>query len=78
MGAVGNHPMAIDNSLQYRPHESPANSHIVDDAGDADGTLRRLLGTSFFFRDLLSDQGPFKAALNVFVPEERALEDLGT
>jgi hypothetical protein len=32
---------------------------------------------AFFFRDLLSDQGPFKAALRVFVAEERALEDLG-
>ena len=40
MGAVGIYPLAVDNSLQYRPHESPANSHIVDDAGDAVGTLR--------------------------------------
>ena len=29
------------------------------------------------YRDLLSNQGSFKAALNAFVPEERALEDLG-
>jgi hypothetical protein len=29
------------------------------------------------YRDLLTDRGPFKAALNAFVAEERALEDLG-
>jgi hypothetical protein len=37
MGAVGIHPMAVDNSLQYRPQEIPANSYIQDDAGDAVG-----------------------------------------
>jgi hypothetical protein len=31
----------------------------------------------FFFRGLLTDRDPFKAALNAFVAEERALEDLG-
>ena len=29
------------------------------------------------YRNLLTNQGPFKAALNAFVAEERALEDLG-
>jgi hypothetical protein len=42
MGAVGNHPMAVDISLQYRPQESPANGHIEDGAGVAGGILRRL------------------------------------
>ena len=42
MGAVGIHPMAVDNSWQYRPQESPANNHIIDDAGDAVGILRTL------------------------------------
>jgi hypothetical protein len=37
MGAVGNHPMAVDNSLQYRPRESPANRRINEGAGDAGG-----------------------------------------
>ena len=32
---------------------------------------------ALFFRGLLTDRGPFKAALNAFVAEERALEDLG-
>ena len=39
MGAVGIHPTAVDNSLQYRPQESPANSNIQDRAGDAGGIL---------------------------------------
>jgi hypothetical protein len=29
------------------------------------------------YRDLLTNQGPFKAALNAFVAEERTLDDLG-
>jgi hypothetical protein len=36
--AVGIHPMAIDNSLQYRPKESPAKSNIQDRAVDAGGS----------------------------------------
>jgi hypothetical protein len=44
MGAVGIHPMAVDNSWQYRPQESPANRRINEGAIDAVGTLRRLLG----------------------------------
>jgi hypothetical protein len=32
---------------------------------------------SSLYRVLLTNQGPFKAGLNAFVPEERALEDLG-
>jgi hypothetical protein len=46
MGVVGIHLMAVDNSWQYRPLESPAYIHIEDDAGDAVGTLRRILRTS--------------------------------
>jgi hypothetical protein len=34
--------MVVDNSWQYRPHESPANGHIQDDAGDAGGILPTL------------------------------------
>jgi hypothetical protein len=30
---------------------------------------------ALFFRGLLTDRGPFKAALNAFVAEERALEN---
>src|SRR5215213_11305524 len=43
--AVGIHPMAVANSCQYRPQESPANRRINESAGDAVGTLRRLLKT---------------------------------
>ncbi len=32
---------------------------------------------ALFFRGLLTDRSPFKAASNAFVAEERALEDLG-
>jgi hypothetical protein len=32
---------------------------------------------ALFFRGLLTDRGPFKAALNALVAEERALEGLG-
>jgi hypothetical protein len=32
---------------------------------------------ALFFRGLLPDRGPSKAALNAFVAEERTLEDLG-
>jgi hypothetical protein len=39
MTAVGIHPMAVDNSRQYRPKESPANSNIQDRAVDAGGIL---------------------------------------
>jgi hypothetical protein len=28
-----------DNVGKYRPHEIPANHHIIDDAGDAVGIL---------------------------------------
>jgi hypothetical protein len=61
MGVVGIYPMAVDNSWQYRPQESPANGHIEDSAGDEVGTLRRVLRTSLFFRGLLTDQAPLKA-----------------
>jgi hypothetical protein len=33
---------------------------------------------ALFFRGVLTDRGPCKAALNAAVAEERALEDLGT
>ena len=77
MGVVGIYPMAVDNSWQYRPQESPANGHIEDSAGDEVGTLRRVLRTSLFFRGLLTDQAPPQSALDAFVAEEKALEDLG-
>ena len=37
MNAVGMHPIAVNHSLQYRPHEIAANQHIIDGAGDAGG-----------------------------------------
>ena len=77
MGAVGNHAMAVDNSCQYRPQESPANRRIIAGAGDAVGTLRRLSSTFSLYRDLLTNQGLFKAASNVVVAEELALGGLG-
>jgi hypothetical protein len=40
MGAVGIHPMAVDNQQQYRTRESPAKHHITGGAGDAGYTLR--------------------------------------
>jgi hypothetical protein len=39
MGAVSNYPMAIYNSWQHRPQESPANRRINEGAGDAVGIL---------------------------------------
>jgi hypothetical protein len=43
MGAVGIYPMAVDNSWQYRPQESPANSRINEGTGDAVGILMGLV-----------------------------------
>jgi hypothetical protein len=28
MGAVGIHPMAVDNSWQYRPHDKPVSKRL--------------------------------------------------
>jgi len=57
MGAVGIHPMAVDNSWQYRPQESPANRYIQDRAGDAGGTFVTFIeNIALFFRCLLTDQ----------------------
>src|SRR5215204_4494882 len=38
-GAVGMHPTAVDNSLQFRPQESPAKRSIMSGAVDAGGIL---------------------------------------
>ena len=77
MGAVDIHPMAVDNSWQYRPQENPAKHHITGGADDAGGTFVTLIeNIVLFFRGPLPDRGPFKAALNAFVAEERTLEDL--
>jgi hypothetical protein len=61
----------------YQPHESPANGHIEDGAGDAGSTSRYLLGMFYFLPRPPHRLGPFKAILNVAVTEERTLEDLG-
>jgi hypothetical protein len=45
------------------------------DAGDTFVTL--IENIALFRRGVLTDRGPFKAALNAFVAEERILEDLG-
>jgi hypothetical protein len=44
--AVGNGPMAVEKSWQYRPQESPAKHHITGGAGDAGDTLRGVLRIS--------------------------------
>jgi hypothetical protein len=71
---------AVDKSVsahgsyeEYRPRESPAKHDITDGAGDAVGTLRRLLGISFFLPRPPQRPGLLKAALNAFVAEERVL-----
>jgi hypothetical protein len=52
--------VAVGNQQLYRPHESPANDHIIDDAGDAVGSLRRLSSTFSLYRDLTTNQDPSK------------------
>jgi hypothetical protein len=77
--AVDTLPSAGDSRTDYRPQENPAKRYITDGAVDAVGTLRRLLRTLLSsFATSLATRTPFKAALNVFVAEERASEDLGT
>jgi hypothetical protein len=41
--AVGNLPSAGDYQQQYRPHESPANDHIIHDVVDAVGIYHESL-----------------------------------
>jgi len=69
-----------DNVGKYRPHESPANGHIEDGAGDAGGTLQcssgKINAVSF------SAVQPrrlklLKVTSNAFLTEELALGDLG-
>jgi hypothetical protein len=77
MGAVGIHSMAVDNSWQYRPHESPANLCFTSRAGDAGGIFPTLAVLDH--RPVLSvsssnDQGAFKAALNALVADERTVD----
>jgi hypothetical protein len=71
--AVDNLPSAGDSRIQYRPHESPANSGIADRAVDAGGILMRFL---MMFSALFTDLPKlFQAALKVVVAEERAFDD---
>jgi hypothetical protein len=80
MGAVGNHPMAVDNPWQYRPQESPANGHINGDAGDADGTSRgsSCKTSAIAFCAVQPHRlEVFKAASNAFLAEEQGLGDVG-
>jgi hypothetical protein len=80
MGAVGIHSMAVDSLKQYRPHESPANDHINDCAGDGGGILR---GSSGKTNAVIFSAGQphrlevLEAASNAFLNEELALGDLG-
>jgi hypothetical protein len=63
MGAVGIHPMAVDNSWQYQPQESPANGRITKGAGDAGGILLDVTPgdhTSHRSRSADFDHGPPK------------------
>jgi hypothetical protein len=39
MGAVGVHPIAVDDPLQYRPQQSPAKHPTMGGAVDAGGIL---------------------------------------
>jgi hypothetical protein len=55
------------------PKESPGNSQMTYGAGDAVGTLRRLLGISFLLPRPPQRPGLLKAALNRFMAEERVL-----
>ncbi len=75
--AVGILPSAGGTVSCYRPRESPANQDFTDGAGDAVGTLQRLSSTFSPYRDLLTDRGPFKAALNAFVAEDHLLGGRG-
>jgi hypothetical protein len=59
-------------SIVHRPQESPGSSQIIYGAGDAGGTLRRLLGTWSFLPHPPHRPGVFKATLNVVVAEEQA------
>src|SRR5688500_8732219 len=45
MRTVDTLPSAVDTSRQDRPQESPPKRYITGSAGDAVGTLRRLLKT---------------------------------
>jgi hypothetical protein len=78
MGAVGIHPMAVDNSWQFRPHESPANDHIMGDAGGAVGIFPDFVTVATPNLHLSSapdDQGILKASLNVPVADEKPFDD---
>ena len=77
---VGNGPLAVGNAHVYRPHESPANQRIIEDAGDAVGILMGLaIRVVRSIADYVTDtQGALKAALNVVVAAERAFDGLGT
>jgi hypothetical protein len=78
MGAVDIHPMAIDNSWQYRPQESPAKCYITGGAGDAGGILRGLVWCiGAYLRPVpwANGYGVLKAALDVPVADEQPLDD---
>jgi hypothetical protein len=71
--------MAVDNSWQYRPRESPAYSQITRGAGDAGGLLQCSDKTSAVaFSAVQAHRLEFlKAASNAFVAEEQAFTDVG-
>jgi hypothetical protein len=79
MGAVDNLLSAVDDSWQYRPQETPANSHIQDGAGDAVGTLRGSSGKTSaiaFSAVQLHRLEVLEGASNVFGAEEQTLGDV--
>jgi hypothetical protein len=75
MGAVGIHPMAVDNSWQYRPQESPGNSQITYRAGDIFPDFVIVVNFKRALSYLPDDQGVLKAASTFFVAEEHSLND---
>ena len=69
-----------DNDGHARPQESPANDHIIDDAGDTVGTLRSSSGktNAIAFSAVQPHRlEVLKAVSNAFVAEEQGLGDLG-
>jgi hypothetical protein len=71
--------MAVDNSLQYRPKESPANSNIQDRASDAVGISRASVArrTFLLIRRLPPPipESSLEAALKAIVADEQLLDD---
>jgi hypothetical protein len=74
MGAVDIHPMAVGNSLQYRPHDKPVSKRLRGDTVDAGGISRGSSGkirVVAFSAVQSHRRGVLKAASNAFLAAER-------